>query len=350
MTSQPQPHPARQPVKAAPIDQARVTEGLRQAVAAIPHAAATGKALAHDIDRVYLIGCGAPNRVMLTLEYWLDHTRTTLQVKRYYPAEFMTLEPTLDERTLVILGSKSGTTKETVEAARFLHDKPCRTLAVTSTEDAPLARAAQQSILMGDTEQAHTGMFIVLQALVGGLMHARDGWPHLPALQRSLAALPAVLVEAARQNDERGRHDAHTYQHDRVLYHLASGPTYATAYVFGVCMLMEMQWMHSVPIEAAEWFHGPFEILDEHTPVMLLLGEDPSRPLMERALTFCRKYTNRLMIYDSREYAMTGIDPDIRPIVAPFVLQAALNRFAEHLAELRNHHLDTRRYMWVTEY
>ncbi|WP_084474326.1 SIS domain-containing protein [Deinococcus pimensis] len=346
MTSRPEPTA----VRAAPIDHARITDGLQRSLRTKDDAARLGQALAHEIDRVFFVSPGAPNRVMQTLEYWLDHARSSLQVRRYFPAEFMAIDPALDERTLVVLGSKSGTTRETVEAARFLRDRPCRVLAVTSTEEAPLAREVPQALLLGDTEQAHSGMFIVLAALVGGLMHARDGWPHLPALLSSLDALPDVLVESARLNDDRARQDALAYRDDHVLYHLASGPMSATAWVFGVCMLMEMQWMHSVPFDAAEWFHGPFEILDANTPVMLLLGEDPSRPLTERAVDFCRRHTGRLMIYDSRDHPMTGVHPDIRPIVAPFVLQAALNRFAEHLSELHGHHLDTRRYMWVTEY
>ena len=341
---------AKPSVTATPIDQQRITTGLNGALQAIPAAVTLARNLAPIIDRIYLVSCGAPNRVMLALEYWLDHTNTSYHVKRYYPAEFMTIEPTLDERTLVILASKSGTTRETVDAANFLRNRSCITLGVTSTSEVPLAGAVQHQLLIGDTEQAHTGTYIALQAFIGTLMSERDDWPHLQALLDSLTALPDVLVESARLNDQRAAEDARLYQHDRVLYHLASGPMFATAYVFGVCMLMEMQWLHSIPIEAAEWFHGPFEILDDTIPVMLLLGEDPSRPLMERAVRFCQKHTQRLMIYDTRDYPMTGVHPDIRPIVGPFVLQAALNRFAEHLAELHDHHLDTRRYMWVTEY
>lgn len=56
------------------------------------------------------------------------------------------------------------------------------------------------------------------------------------------------------------------------------------------------------------------------------------------------------MIYDSRDYQMPGIAPLIRPIVAPYVLQAALKRFSEHLSDLRGQPLSTRRYMWKTEY
>jgi fructoselysine 6-phosphate deglycase len=189
-----------------------------------------------------------------------------------------------------------------------------------------------------------------MQAVVGGLLAERDGWPHADELLSSLSALPGVIADAAAGNDARARADAQAYQHDHNLYHVASGPGFTPAYVFGVCILMEMLWLHSYPIEAAEFFHGPFEIVDGDTPLILILGEDPSRPLMERVLRFCNKHARRLMIYDSRDYEMEGIAPAIRPIVAPYVLQAALKRLSEHLSDLRGQPLSTRRYMWKTEY
>lgn len=134
------------------------------------------------------------------------------------------------------------------------------------------------------------------------------------------------------------------------MYVVAGGPMSTTAYVLGVCVLMEMQWMHVQSVVAAEFFHGPFEIVDETTPLILLVGEDPSRPEAERVVRFCKKYTERLMIYDSRDFAMPGIAEEIRPIVAPMILEAALSRFPAHLAVWHNHPLSTRRYMWKTEY
>ena len=44
------------------------------------------------------------------------------------------------------------------------------------------------------------------------------------------------------------------------------------------------------------------------------------------------------------------IDAEIRPIVAPYILQAALKRFSAHLSVLRNQPLTTRRYMWKVAY
>ena len=108
--------------------------------------------------------------------------------------------------------------------------------------------------------------------------------------------------------------------------------------------------MHTFTGEAAEFFHGPFEVLDQNTPVMLFMGEDPSRPVAERVLRFCQKFTERIMVYDSKEYEMNDVDPDVRAIVAPFILEAAASRFADHLAVWHNHPLTTRRYMWKFEY
>ncbi len=56
------------------------------------------------------------------------------------------------------------------------------------------------------------------------------------------------------------------------------------------------------------------------------------------------------MVYDSKDYEMKGIDPEVRAIVAPFILEAAVGRFADHLAVWHNHPLSTRRYMWKFEY
>lgn len=47
---------------------------------------------------------------------------------------------------------------------------------------------------------------------------------------------------------------------------------------------------------------------------------------------------------------MKGIDPAIRPIMAPYIIEAALYRIAVRLAVWHNQPLSTRRYMWKTDY
>jgi len=333
------------------FDRDAVLSGLEPTRAALPAAFALGQGLAPGIDRVCLVACGSANRAMLGIQYWLERYSPGIEVRRYFPAEFMAIDPPrLDGRTLVLLASKSGTTPETVAAAHFLASKPCQVVAFSQYGDKPLAQAVPWHFLVGDTSESFAAMFMLMQALIGGLMTAKEGWPLGSKLLASLDALPAAMCDAAEQNEARAAADAAAYAGDDRIYHVASGPGFTTAYVFGVCILMEMLWLHSYPIEAAEFFHGPFEIVDRQTPLILITGEDPSRPLMERVVSFCDTYAGRVMKYDSRDFAMTGIAPEIRPIVAPYILQAALKRLSAHLSVLRNQPLTTRRYMWKVAY
>lgn len=326
---------------------------LAQAGEGLQAATALGSELGKKgFTRLYFIGCGAPNRSMSIQEYWTQRIATTLEVRRYFPAEFVHQNPAaIDEKTLVILGSHSGTTPETVEVAHFLSDKPCTTVGVTQKGDSPLAASVTHSLLYGETQAGYYAAFMLTQALVSAfLKELEPGWALHEKIMTSLEVLPSVLADTAIANDVRATEEARIYRDDRIMYVVASGPMFSTAYVLGVCVLMEMQWMHVHPVVAAEFFHGPFEVVDETTPMILLLGEDPSRPEAERVVRFCKRYTERLMIYDSQDLEMKGIDPEVRPVLAPIVLESALSRVPAHLAVWHNHPLTTRRYMWKTEY
>lgn len=327
-------------------------DGFETTLTALPEAVRLGRQLRKQgFERLYFVGPGAPNRAMQLVDYWVERWVTGIVTRRAYPAEFTAQDPAdVDDKTLVLLGSKSGSTPETVEAAKFVATTPATSVGITQTKDAPLAANVDHALLMGETDQAHSGMFMLLLAFVSGFLEPGDGWTVHDKVMTSLEALPGALAAAGEQNDARAAEEARTYKDDRIIYHVASGPMFSAAYTFGICVLMEMQWMHSMPVEAAEFFHGPFEVVDETTPLILYLGEDPARPLAERVVSFCKKHTERLMIYDSKNFAMPGVEPDVRPIVAPLVVDAALGRLARHLAVWHNHPLSTRRYMWKTEY
>lgn len=331
-------------------DRDGILASFGETLAGLDAAFAYGRKIGGEIDRIVFVAAGSANRAMLGLTWWIEHYSPRIEVRRYFPAEFIAQNPPrLDARTLVVLASKSGTTPETLEAAAFLKGKPCRVIAFSQFSGKPLAQAVPKTFVVGETPETFTGMAMLMHAVVGGIL-AHEGWPLGDRMMASLRALPQAFVDAAVQNDARARADAEAYRGDRTFYHVASGPGFTTAYVFGVCILMEMLWLHSYPIEAAEFFHGPFEIVDRKTPLILLLGEDPTRPLMERVKTFCDKYAGRVMIYDSRDYAMPGIDAAIRPILAPYILQSALKRLSVHLSDLHGQPLTTRRYMWKVAY
>lgn len=308
---------------------------------------------AQGIDKICLVGCGAPNREMGAIKYWMERVAKKVQVYLYFPAEFTNQNPArLDKNTLVVLASHSGTTPEILHAAEFLKKTKCTVVGVTQKADSPLAQNVEFPLLYGESSHGYHAKFMIILALLSAYMDKAEPtqWTIHKAVMSSLDAYPSVLVDVQEASEKRVTEEARIYKDDDYMMVVGAGPCFATAYVTGVCVLMEMQWMHTYACEAAEFFHGPFEVIDQNTPMMIFLGEDPARPETERVIRFAKKFTERLLIYDSKDYEMKGIDPSVRGIFAPFVVEAPFDRLAQHLAVWHNHPLSTRRYMWKFEY
>lgn len=337
---------------ATDINRKEYLEGLTVALTVKDQAAKLGIELAKGgIKNIFLIGCGAPNREMGAIKYFLDRDAKKLETYLYFPAEFIAQAPAkLGSDSLVILATHSGTTPEMIKTAEFLKSYKCKTIGVTQLAESPLAQNVQYPLLYGKSDHGYTAKFMIILAFLAGVMKELEGWKLYEKIMKSLDALPSAMVDAAETNEKRAIEDARLYKDDDFMMLMGSGPNYSSAYVFGMCVLMEMQWMHTFTGEAAEFFHGPFEVLENTTPVLLFKGEDASRPVTERVEDFCKKFTERLMIYDSKDYEMKGIDPEVRAILSPMILEAAVDRFAQHLAVWHNHPLSTRRYMWKFEY
>ena len=330
---------------------------MNQAIDEKSKASNLGAELAErGIEKVIMVACGASNREMSVIKYWMEKYAKNIETRLYFPAELINQGPPIfNKKTLVLFGSHSGTTPETVQAAQYVKQFPSITIAITQEEDSPLAKIVAHSFLYGKSpdegyQHGYYSFFMIALALLSSIMERLEGWDLHRDILKGLDAFPLMLVETMGAMEQRVTEEARLYHNDKVIYLVGSGPMFCTTYVTGICVLMEMQWIHTCAFEAAEFFHGPFEIIDPDTPMILMLGEDPSRPLAERVVKFCKKHTERLMIYDSKEFDMPGVPERVRPIFAPFALQAAFDRFAEHLAVWHDHPLTTRRYMWKSEY
>ena len=126
----------------------------------------------------------------------------------------------------------------------------------------------------------------------------------------------------------------------------AGGQTYS----FALCKLEEMQWISAQPIHAGEYFHGPFEIVGERTPLLIFKGQDPSRALVDRAIDFSKRYNQNMLIIDTQDFSIKDLPDHLAPYFSPFLLTVILDNFALKIAKVRNHPLSTRRYMGKVDY
>lgn len=331
----------------------KYARGLQGALDSLESASQFGANLAdQDIRSVFFIGCGAPQRVMSSVKYWVDRYSTSLETHLYYPAEFIAQPPVkIDAHSLVFLISETGKTAEVVEAAQFIRQHyPCHTVSISARSDTPLSKAAEYQLSYSQGKVGFEAKFMLLLAILSSYLQKKGEWHLHTSIMEGLKALPSALASAEALSKPYNDHLANLYRDEGFFMITASGPCYPVAYSLGVCILMEALWVKLFEGEAAEFFHGPFEIIDQTVPVILLIGEDPSRPIAERVLRFLREHTQKILLFDAIDHEMKGIPQDVRPIFAPYILGAASYGLAEALSILRGQPLSTRRYMGKTSY
>ena len=325
---------------------------LSKSISLIEQVEEMGAGLADEgVEQLLLVGCGAPHYMFRAINMWVAGMISEKFIAHLYPAELTQAGYALNERTAVIFGSHSGKTAETVAGADSLRKTEARSVAITQHADSPLAKKVHRAISYGATKQGYFSSVILTLALVNGFLHRLSPrWNGHSRLRSSLHNLPRALADAKQTSLTQGIQHAKSLRKAESMFVIGGGPMYTTAYVFAGCFLMEMQRINAHPIHALDFFHGPFELLDATTPTLLLLGEGVYRPYAERVGDFCMRYMGGCICYDASTFEMSGIDALIRPIAAPFIVDAALTNVVEQLAILRDHPLDTRRYMGKVEY
>lgn len=305
------------------------------------------------INHVYFVACGGSSAIMYPNKYILDREAKNLTSDVYSANEFIHRNPRkLSENSLVVLCSMSGTTPETVAAATFARLKGALTVGYTNQPTSPLAIESEFVVKYewGTESVAFNTNLGLLYQLTFGVLNVLEGNDKFDKVINSLTNLQAAFEKSDVQYKDQAFQFGQEYKDEKVIYTMASGANYGIAYSYAICILMEMQWIHSNAVHAGEYFHGPFEIIDKDVPFIILLGLDETRPLDERALDFSKKYGEKLVVLDAKDLDLTGVDEELKGYIAPLVLNNVLRRYAEQLAEARNHPLSKRRYMWQVEY
>ncbi|HEX8940453.1 MAG TPA: SIS domain-containing protein [Candidatus Limnocylindrales bacterium] len=328
--------------------------GVARALAARPEIEAfAAEVVAAGLRNVFLVGSGGGLITHAGLQYDLERHSTRLPVFAVSANEFIHRHPALlGAGSLVLLASNTGTTPEVVAAARFAKDQGATVASFTKLAESPLAAASDRAWTYGDDSGIGDPKQFALALLGNALL--RETGDLVPAeyaaRTATLEALPAALVEAVQETEDRNRAIAEALKDEPIIYILGGGPNWATAYCLAMCYLQEMQWKHAASFDAAEFLHGAMEVVVDDTAVIQFLGEEATRPIDERAKAFLEKYTSRGFYVDAKELTLSGIEAAQRPYVSHFALMAVMSRLAEHFEAATGHDLHIRRYMFRVDY
>ncbi len=297
---------------------------------------------------VFLVGCGGSLFTFAPLRCLLD--RSPVPVLAFNSAELVLRRPALlGQGSLVIVSSTRGATRETAEAAQLAKAAGAAVIGVTQDPDSIVAAACEHVLLHQGVEAKQVVLAQLGWSLLRAFRAASD--EEFGLAMSALRQSPAAFAEANYEWDEQLAQLARELYAEPVLYVLGSGPLEGAAQTLAMCYLQEMLKLHAVAISAGEFLHGPFEVITGAVPVILLKGDDVTRPMAERAERFLRQYTRNLWVLDAAALRLSSVDRPARPLIGEMVLgSTVLNRVAEHFASRTGRRLTDRRYMWKIDY
>lgn len=306
-----------------------------------------------NVDKIFYVACGGSIAAFHPSKYLIDTEGKKLSAGYYNANEFVHSTPaSLTKSSIVVVCSHQGNTPETVKAAELAKSLGAIVVAFSYNEEAILYNHADYKILYswGDApiysqKKESLGLLFSME-----LLHQIDGWDKYNEAMEAFNIYDSVVDKAILKSQDKAKKFAQVNKDSKGIYVLASGSCWGPAYIETHCILLEMQWIHSNAIHSGEFFHGPFEITDEDSNFLLLINEGPTRPLDERAISFLDKYTKNTTVIDAKELSEGKFHENIAQFFAPLTTLHVLDVYNNELADIRNHPLSTRRYMWKVEY
>ncbi|WEV51576.1 SIS domain-containing protein [Lactobacillus sp. ESL0731] len=317
----------------------------------IKQAVAASKKIA-TINHIYFVACGGSMAFLQPGEYILNR-ECEIPATVLPSREFTSRNPrALNDHSIVISCSHSGTTPETNEAVKFAKSKGALTIAITFTPDSPLEKNSDITLHYSwgkgtDASDLNTG---VLYGFIFEFLKAITGDSKYDKGVKALDDLETIAARTRKQYDAITKKWTSELKREKLIYAVGSGINAGETYSFSACWLQEMQWINSSYINSAEYFHGPFEVTDFDVPFIICEGMGVTRQMDQRVVDFAKKHSDKVYVIDNQDFDMHEIDDEFQEYYSQIISGVVYRQLAEGFAYERGHSLDIRRYMWHLDY
>lgn len=300
------------------------------------------KVAADGFKNVVLVGVGGSLAFHLQMEVMLK-VYSTIDCRVENASELVTIgNPHLGEGSLAIFHSRSGDTKELVDAAAYAKEAGAKVLTFVEKPDAALAQ-------MSDYVVPGVGYYF-LYLFYTYLMYKSGAYPEYPDFIENFRKFPAAFADSLAKYEPTAKEVAERFYDVPFAYVIGAGALWGWTYSFAMCVMEETMWMHTKSVQACEFFHGTLEVIERDSNVLLLRGEDASRPLIDRAENFTNRICNNVCVIDTVACQLEGIDGKYREILTPIICEAMCRRITAYFEELRKHPGEIRRYYRALTY
>jgi len=307
-----------------------------------------------SLKRIVIVGCGTAWHAALVARYFLEEY-AQIQVDVDYGSEFRYRHQRLDSSTLFIAISQSGETADTLGSLAVAAEAGARTMAICNVIGSSIPRRTSNLLYTHagpEISVASTKAFVT-QVTAAFLLALRIGaarkvltpaqiTKHLEDLVR----LPSYL-STALQFDKQIEKVARKYGRSSNFLFLGRGFLYPIA-LEGALKLKEISYLHAEGYPAGEMKHGPIALIDEETPVVVVLGHDGVN--YEKTMSNMQEVASRggriIAITDRETPELTELAweiiavGDVARSMLPMTLTVPLQLLAYHVAVYRGTDVD----------
>ena len=328
------------------FDEAKVRQDHQNGVDMIPEVEKVVDQICDEgYDNIFLFGIGG------TLLYAGQIMHTAKQLGCSLPLYLENATDFLYEgnkkftkNSVVVIASLSGNTIEVEAAVDKAHEVGARVIGYVEVPESPLAKKVDHLVTTVGGEYYWWYTVVLRFMKNAGEFDAYD------KLTSQMKNLPDAVVQIYKDADEEMKNYAEKYCDEPITYLVGSGNLEDWAVCYGMCIMEEMQWMRTRPISAANFFHGTLEVIERDIPVILIKGEDKTRPEMDRVEKFVNRVSAKVTVFDTKKFSLPGIDEEFRGVLSPIVMRSAFMRLNVHLEHCRRHPIDIRRYYKALKY
>ncbi len=309
-----------------------------------------------NVEDVFFAACGGSMNDLYSAHYFIEKESKKLH-STWKNARELTLinPPRWNENSITFVLSHSGNTPEALEAAKMAKRNGSYVIAISNDKNSKLANPAIYDKFLSyswgeKVSHKDVPMGIELRILNEYLHQTENPYAKYEQMLDGLDKIDDIVATAKKVQLTAAKNFAQKYRKQDFMYILGSGANCSQAYGFAICSMMEMQWMDCAFIDSAEFFHGPFEVLQDDHLFIQCVNSGETRAMDTRSRDFIKKYNGQLEVIDSKDFGMDKIDNSVIDHFNPILFYEMGVLYRDELAEKRAHDTDFRQYMGKVDY
>jgi len=307
-----------------------------------------------SLNRIFIVACGSSYHVGMVAKYNLEKLiRKPVEV--VLASEFRYCSPIVDEHTLVICISQSGTTADTIAALREAKRLGGRVLSIVNVVGSIIAKESDDVIytwagpeIAVATTKAYSTQLAVTY-LLGIYLADCLGTIDKAEYERLLTEIMTIpeKVESILKNKEQIQYLASLYFNNQDIFFIGRNIDYALS-LEGSLKLKEISYIHSEAYAAGELKHGTISLIEDGT---LVIAVATYQKLLEKTISNIVEVKARsgkvLSLTTESGKDLVGkvsdnmiVIPDIDELFLPSLAVVPLQLFAYYVALMRGCDID----------